>query len=99
MNTAFHVDRIRTEGFTIVERAIEPELVEALAEALEQLERELDAKPAFNAFEGHHTVRIYNLLRYGAPFDRVPVHPAVLSIVDSVLGEGCLISSLSSIAI
>jgi ectoine hydroxylase-related dioxygenase (phytanoyl-CoA dioxygenase family) len=99
MDTASHIERIRADGFTIVERAIEPELVEALAEALDRLERELGAKPAINAFEGRHTVRIYNLLRYGAPFDQVPVHPAVLPIVDGVLGDGCLISSLSSIAI
>jgi ectoine hydroxylase-related dioxygenase (phytanoyl-CoA dioxygenase family) len=99
MDIASHVERIKADGFTIVERAIEPELVEALVEALDRLERELDAKPALNAFEGHHTVRIYNLLRYGAPFDRVPVHPAVLPIIDGVLGDGCLISSLSSIAI
>jgi ectoine hydroxylase-related dioxygenase (phytanoyl-CoA dioxygenase family) len=99
MDIASHVERIKADGFTIAERAIEPELVEALVEALDRLERELDAKPALNAFEGHHTVRIYNLLRYGAPFDRVPVHPAVLPIIDGVLGDGCLISSLSSIAI
>ncbi|HEY1928620.1 MAG TPA: phytanoyl-CoA dioxygenase family protein [Caulobacteraceae bacterium] len=99
MDTASHIERIRADGFTIVERAIEPELVDALANALDRLERELDAKPALNTFEGHHTVRIYNLLRYAAPFDQVPVHPAVLPIVDGVLGDGCLISSLSSIAI
>jgi ectoine hydroxylase-related dioxygenase (phytanoyl-CoA dioxygenase family) len=99
MDSASHIERINADGFTIVERAIEPELVEALAASLERLERELGAKPAFNAFEGHHTVRIYNLLRYGAPFDQVPVHPAVLPIIDGVLGDGCLISSLSSIAI
>jgi ectoine hydroxylase-related dioxygenase (phytanoyl-CoA dioxygenase family) len=99
MDTASHIERIKADGFTIVERAIEPELVEALANALDRLERELGAKPALNTFEGHHTVRIYNLLRYGAPFDQVPVHSSVLSIVDGVLGDGCLISSLSSIAI
>ena len=99
MDTASHIERIKVDGFTIVERAIEPELIDALASALDRLERDLGAKPALNAFEGHHTVRIYNLLRYSAPFDQVPVHPAVLPIIDGVLGDGCLISSLSSIAI
>jgi ectoine hydroxylase-related dioxygenase (phytanoyl-CoA dioxygenase family) len=63
------------------------------------LERELDAKPALNGFEGHKTVRIYNLLAYGAPFTEVPVHKSVLPIVEDILDPGCLISSLSSIAI
>lgn len=94
-----HVERIRRDGFTIVENAIAPALVEALNAALARLERELDAKPAMNGFEGHKTVRIYNLLAYGGPFIEVPVHANVLPIVEGVLDSGCLISSLSSIAI
>ncbi len=94
-----HVDRIRRDGFTIVEGAIEPELVAALSGALERLERELAAKPASNDFEGRRTVRIYNLLAHGEPFDRVPIHAGVLPIVEEILDPGCLISSLSSIAI
>ncbi len=94
-----HLERLARDGYTIVENAIEPSLIEALNAALERLERELDAKPAMNGFEGHRTVRIYNLLAYGAPFDRVPVHENVLPLVEGVLDAGCLISSLSSIAI
>ena len=48
---------------------------------------------------GPTTVRIYNLLVHGELFERVPVHPNVLPIVEGVLDRGCLISSLSSIAI
>jgi ectoine hydroxylase-related dioxygenase (phytanoyl-CoA dioxygenase family) len=99
MDTTAHVERIRRDGYTVVENAIEPSLVDALNAALSRLERELDAKPAMNGFEGHKTVRIYNLLAYGAPFTEVPVHERVLPIVEQVLDGGCLISSLSSIAI
>lgn len=94
-----HVARVRSLGFTIVENAIEPDLVESLSAALNRLERELGAKPAGNAFEGAATVRIYNLLAHGSPFDEIPVHASVLPIVEGVLDPGCLISSLSSIAI
>jgi ectoine hydroxylase-related dioxygenase (phytanoyl-CoA dioxygenase family) len=94
-----HIARVRRDGFTIVENAIEPDLVEALNAALLRLERDLDAKPAMNGFEGHRTVRIYNLLAHGEPFPAVPVHPHVLPIVEGVLDPGCLVSSLSSIAI
>ena len=94
-----HVERIRRDGFTIVEDAIEPALIDALNAALLRLERELDAKPAMNGFEGHKTVRIYNLLAFGGPFMDVPVHTNVLPVVEEILDPGCLISSLSSIAI
>jgi len=94
-----HVEAIRRDGYTVVENAIAPDLVDALNEALARLERDLGAVPAGNGFEGHRTVRIYNLLAHGSPFAEVPVHAKVLPIVEDVLDEGCLISSLSSIAI
>jgi ectoine hydroxylase-related dioxygenase (phytanoyl-CoA dioxygenase family) len=94
-----HVGEISEQGYTIVEDAIEPELVDALNDALLRLEHELDVGPASNEFEGRHTVRIYNLLIHGELFERIPVHPTVLPIVESVLDRGCLISSLSSISI
>ena len=98
-NEIDHVQQIEREGFTIVGNAIEPSLLDALAEALERLEAELGARPATNLFEGLHTVRIYNLLARGAVFADVPVHANVLPIVEGVLDRGCLVSSLSSIAI
>jgi ectoine hydroxylase-related dioxygenase (phytanoyl-CoA dioxygenase family) len=99
MDTQSHVERVRRDGFTIVENAIEPALVDALNETLLRLERDLDAKPAMNGFEGHRTVRIYNLLARGAVFAQIPTHASVLPIIEGVLDAGCLISSLSSIAI
>jgi ectoine hydroxylase-related dioxygenase (phytanoyl-CoA dioxygenase family) len=99
MDIQAHVARVRRDGYTVVENAIAPALVDALNAALSRLERERDVKPAMNGFEGHKTVRIYNLLGYGAPFEQVPVHESVLPIVEGVLDPGCLISSLSSIAI
>jgi ectoine hydroxylase-related dioxygenase (phytanoyl-CoA dioxygenase family) len=96
---ARHVEAVRRDGFTRVENAIAPELVEALKEALGRLERLLAVKPAGNGFEGHRTVRIYNLLAHDPVFAQVPAHASVLPIVEGVLDPGCLISSLSSIAI
>ena len=96
---AEHVERIARDGWTIIEHAIEPGLVEALSAELLRLERALDVKPAGNVFEGARTVRIYNLLAHGKVFERIPVHPNVLPVVEGVLDGGCLVSSLSSIAI
>lgn len=94
-----HVERIADVGYTIVEDAIEPGLLDELSAALDRLEVDLGIVPARNEFEGTKTVRIYNLLVHGPAFERVPVHPNVLPIVEGVLDRGCLISSLSSIAI
>ncbi|HJW42449.1 MAG TPA: phytanoyl-CoA dioxygenase family protein [Rhizomicrobium sp.] len=94
-----HVARVARDGFTVVEDAIEPALIGVLSSELDRLERELGAKPAMNGFEGHKTVRIYNLLAYGEPFTRIPVHNNVRPVIEGVLDAGCLISSLSSIAI
>jgi ectoine hydroxylase-related dioxygenase (phytanoyl-CoA dioxygenase family) len=94
-----HLERVRREGYTIVEDAIEPELVAALNHDLVRLEEDLEVRPAKNSFEGERTVRIYNLLVHGALYEQIPVHPNVLPIVEGVLDGGCLVSSLSSIGI
>jgi ectoine hydroxylase-related dioxygenase (phytanoyl-CoA dioxygenase family) len=94
-----HVARIAEQGYTIVEDAIEPDFVDALNDDLLRLERFFDVQPSPNSFEGHQTIRIYNQLAFGALYERIPVHPNVLPIVDGVLDPGCLISSLSSISI
>jgi ectoine hydroxylase-related dioxygenase (phytanoyl-CoA dioxygenase family) len=94
-----HAERVRTDGWTVVENAISSALVEELNDDLLRLERTLGVVPADNLFEGLHTTRIYNLLVHGPLYERIPVHPNVLPIVEKVLDPGLLISSLSSIAI
>jgi ectoine hydroxylase-related dioxygenase (phytanoyl-CoA dioxygenase family) len=96
---ADHLERMKRDGFTVVEGAIEPSLVEALRDDIFRLERELAVAPATNIFEGTRTHRIYNLLARGTVYQQVPVHASVLPIVEGVLDRGCLVSSLSSIAI
>ncbi len=96
---ADHLARIEDVGYTVVEDAIEPDLVDELAATLDRLESELAVAPADNSFEGRRTYRIYNLLVHGDVFARVPTHPNVLPVVEGVLDPGCLLSSLSSIAI
>jgi ectoine hydroxylase-related dioxygenase (phytanoyl-CoA dioxygenase family) len=94
-----HVAKIESDGYSIIPNAIESDFITAIIEDLGRLERELDIVPAKNRFEGTKTVRIYNLLTYGKVYERIPVHENVLPIVERVLDPGCLVSSLSSIAI
>jgi ectoine hydroxylase-related dioxygenase (phytanoyl-CoA dioxygenase family) len=96
---AAHAERIARDGYTILEQVIEPELVDALADDLLRLEQCYDVVPADNSFEGDKTVRIYNLLAFGTLYEAIPVHREVLPVVEQVLDRGCLVSSLSSIAI
>jgi ectoine hydroxylase-related dioxygenase (phytanoyl-CoA dioxygenase family) len=96
---AAHVARIDRDGYTILEDAIEPELVAALTDDLARLEAFYGVTPSDNDFEGQRTVRIYNLLALGRLYEAIPVHPRVLPVVDRVLDPGCLVSSLSSITI
>jgi ectoine hydroxylase-related dioxygenase (phytanoyl-CoA dioxygenase family) len=96
---AAHAERVRADGWTVVEDAIAPDLVDAIHDDLLRLEKDLGIVPADNLFEGTHTTRIYNLLVHGQVYERIPVHPNVLPVVEQVLDPGLLISSLSSIAI
>ncbi|MGH7438831.1 MAG: phytanoyl-CoA dioxygenase family protein [Polyangiaceae bacterium] len=94
-----HVEQVQRDGFTVVEDAIEPALVDAIARDLARIEHDESVVPAPNIFEGLRTVRIYNLLARGRVYEQIPVHDGVLPIVERVLDKGCLVSSLSSIAI
>ncbi len=94
-----YAEQVHAEGWGVVPDAIDLELVDAVHDDLLRLERELGIVPADNLFEGLHTTRIYNLLVHGPLYERIPVHPNVLPIVEQVLDPGLLISSLSSIAI
>jgi ectoine hydroxylase-related dioxygenase (phytanoyl-CoA dioxygenase family) len=94
-----HLRRIAEEGYTILPNAIELDFIDEIDEALRRLEVDLGAVPADNLFEGVHTTRVYNLLLHGSTFEKIPVHPHVLPVVEGVLDPGVLISSLSSIAI
>jgi ectoine hydroxylase-related dioxygenase (phytanoyl-CoA dioxygenase family) len=94
-----HLQRIEEEGYTILPDVIDQDLIEEIDDALLKLEHDLGTVPADNLFEGLHTMRVYNLLLYGKTFQKIPVHPNVLPVVEGVLDPGLLISSLSSIAI
>jgi ectoine hydroxylase-related dioxygenase (phytanoyl-CoA dioxygenase family) len=96
---AAHAEKVRTEGWTVIEGAIPLDLADAIFDDLLRLEHDLGIVPSDNLFEGTRTTRIYNLLVHGPLYARIPVHPNVLPIAEAVLDPGLLISSLSSIAI
>jgi ectoine hydroxylase-related dioxygenase (phytanoyl-CoA dioxygenase family) len=94
-----HRRDIREQGYTVVPDVLDPTEVSALVAALDDLHAALGTQPARNGFEGTSTLRVYNLLAHGAEWQQLPLHPAVLPLVEGVLDGGCLLSSLSSITI
>ncbi|HSG89152.1 MAG TPA: phytanoyl-CoA dioxygenase family protein [Pseudomonadales bacterium] len=97
--TARHLAAIARDGYTIIADVIDAGARAEALEALATIEREAQIRPAENAFEGHHTWRIYNLLARGDLWQRFAIDARVLPVVEGVLDDGCLVSSLSSIAI
>src|SRR5665213_3406122 len=90
-------DQVAEQGWTIIEGAIEPELVDALTADLDRLEKELGTEPAANAFEGTSTLRTSDLPPHGGPLPEAPVHPHAPPAVETMLDPQCLDSPLSSI--
>ncbi|MGX1359115.1 phytanoyl-CoA dioxygenase family protein [Bradyrhizobium elkanii] len=94
-----HAARIRDDGYTVIERAASPDLVEGLKAAVLRIEREHNLAPARTSFEGFKTLRINNLLTYDDLFWEVPLHDNVLPVVERVLDRECLLSSFCSLVL
>jgi ectoine hydroxylase-related dioxygenase (phytanoyl-CoA dioxygenase family) len=93
------VEEIAARGYTVLRGVLDDDACDALVEDLQRLERDLGTTPATNSFEGTKTLRVYNLLAHGHPWAELTIHPSVLPVVEGVLDDGCLLSSLSSIRI
>jgi ectoine hydroxylase-related dioxygenase (phytanoyl-CoA dioxygenase family) len=90
---------VREDGFAVLRAALEPELVGELLSTVDRLLEQLRIPRGANTFLGHHTRRIFNLLARDPVFAQVPLHPAVLSIVERVLDPECLLSSLTAVEV
>jgi ectoine hydroxylase-related dioxygenase (phytanoyl-CoA dioxygenase family) len=94
-----HIERLDRDGCTVVHDAFDVSTAEALHADIDRLERELGVQMGGNGFEGRATTRVYNLLALGQLYEQVPVHPVVLPLMHHLLGQGCLVSSVSAITI
>lgn len=91
-----HLKEIDVEGFTILPNVIDLDLVDELLSEIRRVEGTLDTKPKGNTLEGYKTLRTYNLLAKGEAFQKMPVHPEVLPLVEQVLEPDCLLSGMTS---
>jgi len=88
---------VTERGWAILPGVIAPERVRALISRIDALLEQLRIPFGANAFLGLRTRRIFNLLARDAIFEGVPLHPAVLPVLEMVLGPELLLSSLTAI--
>lgn len=88
---------VEDHGFAIREGLIPDALREALIERIDALMEGLGVPFGENRFLGHRTRRIFNLLARDPLFEAAPTCPATLPVVEALLDDECLLSSLTAI--
>ena len=94
-----HLATIEEQGYVIVENAIDPALTTELRDTVRRLFTELGVEPRGNRAEGFATRRMYNLVPRAPVFQRLPVHPNVLPLVERLLEPDCLLSGTTAMDI
>ncbi len=95
MQHAEHLQRIRTDGFTIIERAIDSPLIDAIKHELAPWLR--GAHYGRNDFEGFRSERVYALLAKAPSIAQLIENPPVLALVDELLPPHYLLSAALAI--
>ena len=97
MTTATQLARLRTDGYTVLERAIDGALI---ARIKSELAPWLGGKRmGRNDFEGFHSERVYALLAKARSIAELVEHPQVLAIADALLPPHYLLSALLAIKV
>src|SRR5260370_5742576 len=106
-DTERHVAEITERGYTVVHGVLAREDVADFLGDTQRLQRELPtviansttivkgfrrSGQAVPEVVDHDWVRIDNLLLHGERYERLPVHPSLLPVVECVLGRDCLLS-------
>lgn len=94
-----HLGRIEADGYTIVDNAIEPDLVAELRDTVRGIFASEGIEPKGNRAEGFATRRIYNLIPRASVFAGLPVHGQVLPVVERLLERECLLSGTTAMDI
>jgi hypothetical protein len=92
-----HADNIAKDGFSVMPGAIDPAFSREINDELDRLARVRpggDIPPA--PFSGQVTRRWFDLLNDGDIWQRVAIHPWILQVLQPVLGEGFLLSTMGS---
>ena len=95
MHSADRIQRINTDGFTVIERLIDDAQIATVKRGLAPWLR--GEHYGRNDFEGFRSERVYALLAKAPSIAQLVEHPAVLSIVDGLLPPHYLLSAALAI--
>jgi ectoine hydroxylase-related dioxygenase (phytanoyl-CoA dioxygenase family) len=88
---------ISEHGWVILPDVIDAESVARLRKLVDSTMTRDDTQFGANAFLGHHTRRVFNLLAHDSAFGSVPIDSSVLAVAEAVLDHELLLSSLTAI--
>ncbi|MBJ18239.1 MAG: phytanoyl-CoA dioxygenase [bacterium] len=89
--------QVAERGYAVAENLIPDELREALVEGIDRAMHEFEIPYGDNEFLGHCTRRIFNLLARDRLFETTPTFCRTLPVIERVLDDECLLSSLTAI--
>lgn len=93
-----YLEHIEEHGYVILPNILDKKLVSEIRQVWKSLIAELSISPSNTRFEGGKTLRLYNLLAHHPIFQKIPLHPSVLSIMEQILGQQLLLSSMTLIS-
>jgi ectoine hydroxylase-related dioxygenase (phytanoyl-CoA dioxygenase family) len=88
---------VEERGYVVAENLIPDALRESLIERIDRALHDHEIPFGANAFLGSHTRRIFNLLAHDRLFETPPVFARTLPVIEQVLDDECLLSSLTAI--
>jgi ectoine hydroxylase-related dioxygenase (phytanoyl-CoA dioxygenase family) len=95
---AGHLARIAEQGWTVLESVVPDDLRLELVARIDRAMEAAGTPLGANAFLGRRTRRLFNLLGRDPFFAAVPLFEPVLSVVEGVLDDELLLSSLTAIS-
>lgn len=91
ISTEQHVENIRRDGYTVIERLLSAEQIQVTKQALAPyVQGNLMGR---NNFEGYKTERVYALLAKDPAFAEIVEHPDVLAVINRLLEPDYLLSA------
>ena len=99
MEISDHLEQVADVGHTVLEQPFGTELIDALEDEVLRIEREMDSKLGKNRFHGHKSVRVKGLINRGEVFEQLVIHPAMLAMVEGLLGRDVQLGSTQAVII
>jgi len=99
MEIAKHLQEVDDSGYTVLRQPFGSEMIDEVEEAVSRVEGEVGTKLGRNPFHGHKTVRLKGLVNRGEAFEKLMIQPAMLALVEGLLGPDVQLGSTQAIII